>query len=37
MSDLAPSELEKVRKILGREPNQTETGIFTVMWSEHCS
>jgi phosphoribosylformylglycinamidine synthase subunit PurL len=37
MSDLAPSELAKVRKILGREPNQTETGIFTVMWSEHCS
>src|SRR5579872_2031148 len=37
MSDLAPSELEKVRKILGREPNRTETGIFTVMWSEHCS
>src|SRR5678810_924673 len=37
MSDLAPSELEKVRQILGREPNQTETGIFTVMWSEHCS
>ena len=37
MSDLAPSELEKVRTILGREPNQTETGIFTVMWSEHCS
>src|SRR5205814_1021986 len=37
MSDLAPSELAKVRAILGREPNQTETGIFTVMWSEHCS
>src|SRR4029079_13405174 len=37
MSELAPSELAKVRSILGREPNQTETGIFTVMWSEHCS
>jgi len=37
MSDLAASELAKVRAILGREPNQTETGIFTVMWSEHCS
>jgi phosphoribosylformylglycinamidine synthase subunit PurL len=37
MSDLAPSELAKVRAILGREPNETETGIFTVMWSEHCS
>src|SRR6202051_3409109 len=37
MSDLTPSELDKVRSILQREPNQTETGIFTVMWSEHCS
>jgi phosphoribosylformylglycinamidine synthase len=37
MSDLTPSELDKVRSILGRDPNQTETGIFTVMWSEHCS
>jgi phosphoribosylformylglycinamidine synthase len=37
MSDLPPSELAKVRSILGREPNQTEAGIFTVMWSEHCS
>src|ERR1700726_3492209 len=37
MSDLAPSELAKVRAILSRPPNQTETGIFTVMWSEHCS
>jgi phosphoribosylformylglycinamidine synthase len=37
MSDLTPSELDKVRSILKREPNQTETGIFTVMWSEHCS
>jgi phosphoribosylformylglycinamidine synthase len=37
MSDLTDSELDKVRSILKREPNQTETGIFTVMWSEHCS
>ena len=37
MSDLTPSELDKVRSILKREPNPTETGIFTVMWSEHCS
>src|SRR5215471_12066607 len=37
MSDLTPFELDKVRSILQREPNQTETGIFTVMWSEHCS
>src|ERR1041384_4727535 len=34
---LTPSELDKARSILGREPNQTEIGIFTVMWSEHCS
>src|SRR5215467_6273453 len=37
MSDLTASELDKVRAILKREPNETETGIFTVMWSEHCS
>jgi phosphoribosylformylglycinamidine synthase II len=37
MSDLTPSELDKVRSILKREPNETEVGIFTVMWSEHCS
>jgi phosphoribosylformylglycinamidine synthase II len=34
---LTPFELEKVRSILKREPTETETGIFTVMWSEHCS
>jgi phosphoribosylformylglycinamidine synthase subunit PurL len=37
MSDLTLSELDKVRSILGREPNDTEVAIFTVMWSEHCS
>ena len=37
MSELTAGELDKVRSILGREPNETETGIFTVMWSEHCS
>ena len=26
----------KDRKLMGREPNETETGIFAVMWSEHC-
>src|SRR5438874_8337378 len=30
-------ELERIIKILGREPNFTEHGIFSVMWSEHCS
>ena len=34
---LTPFEIEKVRSILKREPNETELGIFTVMWSEHCS
>ncbi|HSR08196.1 MAG TPA: phosphoribosylformylglycinamidine synthase subunit PurL, partial [Bryobacteraceae bacterium] len=37
MSDLTAAELDKVRSILKREPNETENGIFTVMWSEHCS
>jgi phosphoribosylformylglycinamidine synthase len=34
---LKPDEYKRVRKILGREPNITELGIFSVMWSEHCS
>ncbi|MBI5975413.1 phosphoribosylformylglycinamidine synthase subunit PurL [Staphylococcus canis] len=34
---LSDSEFEKVQSILGRDPNFTETGIFSVMWSEHCS
>ena len=34
---LTPYELDKVRSILKREPTETELGIFTVMWSEHCS
>src|SRR5712671_4921899 len=34
---LAPEEFERIKKILGREPNYTELGIFSVMWSEHCS
>lgn len=32
-----PSEYEKVLEIMGREPSMTELGIFSVMWSEHCS
>ncbi len=32
-----PEEYERVLAILGREPNLTELGIFSVMWSEHCS
>jgi phosphoribosylformylglycinamidine synthase len=34
---LTPSEYEKIVGILGREPSYTELGIFSVMWSEHCS
>jgi len=35
---LMPDEYEKIKKLLGgREPTITELGIFSVMWSEHCS
>src|SRR5207237_600495 len=34
---LTESEYEKIVSILGREPSYTELGIFSVMWSEHCS
>jgi phosphoribosylformylglycinamidine synthase len=34
---LAPEEYERIVARLGREPNFTELGIFSVMWSEHCS
>jgi len=34
---LTPEEFEQIKKILKREPNFTELGIFSVMWSEHCS
>ena len=34
---LTTEEFERIRKILGRDPNFTELGIFSVMWSEHCS
>ncbi len=30
-------EYERICRLLGREPNLTELGIFSVMWSEHCS
>jgi phosphoribosylformylglycinamidine synthase len=35
--NLTPEEYDKVKSILGREPTYTELGIFSVMWSEHCS
>jgi phosphoribosylformylglycinamidine synthase subunit PurL len=34
---LSDSEFASAEKILGRVPNYTETGLFSVMWSEHCS
>ncbi|MDD2710405.1 MAG: phosphoribosylformylglycinamidine synthase subunit PurL [Verrucomicrobiae bacterium] len=34
---ITPEEYERIRSILKREPNFTELGIFSVMWSEHCS
>ncbi|PPJ98308.1 phosphoribosylformylglycinamidine synthase II, partial [Staphylococcus aureus] len=34
---LSDKEYDKVVDILGRMPNYTEIGIFSVMWSEHCS
>jgi phosphoribosylformylglycinamidine synthase len=34
---LKPDEYERLLSLLGREPNLTELGIFSVMWSEHCS
>jgi phosphoribosylformylglycinamidine synthase subunit PurL len=34
---LTAEEFARVKKILGRDPNITELGIFSVMWSEHCS
>jgi len=34
---LSADEYARILKILGREPSYTELGIFSVMWSEHCS
>jgi phosphoribosylformylglycinamidine synthase II len=34
---LKADEYERINTFLGREPNLTELGIFSVMWSEHCS
>ena len=35
--NLTPDEYAHAKEILGREPSYTELGIFSVMWSEHCS
>ncbi|MDI6640192.1 MAG: phosphoribosylformylglycinamidine synthase subunit PurL [Methanocellales archaeon] len=34
---LSEEEFEKIKGLLGREPNYTELGMFSAMWSEHCS
>ncbi len=34
---ITPEEFSRIKDILKREPNFTELGIFSVMWSEHCS
>ena len=34
---LTPEEYQRIQSLLGREPSFTELGIFSVMWSEHCS
>jgi phosphoribosylformylglycinamidine synthase len=34
---LSSEEYARIQKVLGRDPNITELGIFSVMWSEHCS
>lgn len=34
---LSKNEFEKIKEQLGRTPNLTELGLFSVMWSEHCS
>ena len=35
--NLTTEEFERIVQLLGREPTWTELGIFSVMWSEHCS
>jgi len=34
---LSPDEFARIRKLLGRDPNLVELGVFSAMWSEHCS
>ena len=35
--NLSPEEFERIRELMGREPSIEELGVFSVMWSEHCS
>jgi phosphoribosylformylglycinamidine synthase subunit PurL len=34
---LAPSEYERIVELLGREPNELELAVFSLLWSEHCA
>ncbi len=34
---VSDAEYEKICGFLGRKPNYVEIGVFSVMWSEHCS
>ena len=35
--NITPDEYDRIKQLMGREPSFTELGIFSVMWSEHCS
>jgi phosphoribosylformylglycinamidine synthase len=35
--NLSPEEYDRIKELIGREPSFTELGVFSVMWSEHCS
>ncbi len=35
--NLTHDEFQRIKTLLGREPTLVELGIFSVMWSEHCS
>ena len=35
--NLTPEEFKRIKALLGRDPNLVELGVFSVMWSEHCS
>ncbi|MBI1766504.1 MAG: phosphoribosylformylglycinamidine synthase subunit PurL, partial [Acidobacteria bacterium] len=35
--NITPEEYDRIKQLMGREPSFTELGIFSVMWSEHCS
>ena len=35
--NLSADEFDRIKQLLGRAPSFTELGIFSVMWSEHCS